>query len=592
MELFIKQPEFEKVARRILDQDATKWTKQILDEFFTEFPYFMSQNVNLQFKRKDENKGAAVATIEVGDISVPVIIKEFGLAPFDVLYYKGVTLPLTQETLGALTNSKSAFSRVVKPDMDDNQLDLLFERTLVDLQPTGQFGKHASVSVIDRISDTITAEHKKELLEKLSSDESIRAGFEINDTVSVLEKIAQVIPKPKVRFYDSLSKILPRDIQYLEKIGRFSYKLTLGNSSIYDPIEIDLTERQATKVKSVIAVGTDIEKKAVFSSTRGAAFKLEGRTDKLVVMNIDGMRKHAYIQDVEASDPEYCDKLFGGEMPQVGDYGIWSNDGKASVPFEIDSIAKEGSVYTIRANTGDKKMTYIPLRSVSEVTPHETIKSACYIPTTFKFVKVGDMADITTKSPKEAKVANYYTRDDVDLYNLSGPVFEKLARFCGRVDNLSKARASFLALQCRASEGAIAKLATAPTNVRVPFECELMTPQSIDKASELLEREYGEYAKNIKNLATDLVKEAATLADKQSVDAILALNMITKENVLEFVNQLPLYEQVLSDLAKLLLTVRLGLSTIPELALSRAMKGLSQVVEILRGMNNLDKVQS
>jgi hypothetical protein len=44
-------------------------------------------------------------------------------------------------------------------------------------------------------------------------------------------------------------------------------------------------------------------------------------------------------------------------------------------------------------------------------------------------------------------------------------------------------------------------------------------------------------------------------------------------------------------LAKLLLTVRLGLPTVPEAAVERSMKGLSKIVEILRGMSNLEKVK-
>jgi hypothetical protein len=58
---------------------------------------------------------------------------------------------------------------------------------------------------------------------------------------------------------------------------------------------------------------------------------------------------------------------------------------------------------------------------------------------------------------------------------------------------------------------------------------------------------------------------------------------------MSFVQQLDMFEQVLSDMARMLLMVRLGLSTIPELALTKALKGLSEVVVILRGMQNIQK---
>lgn len=587
--LFIKQPEFEKVGRRLLDQDATKWTKQILDEFLTEFPFFMSQSVDLEYKKRDNEKGYAVATIETGGLAVPVLVNNFELSPFDVVYKDGVTLPLTAETLGAITNSDSAFKQVVRPDSDGSNVDMLFQRPIVDLQPSPQFGK--SASVIDRISDTITAEHKKDLLEKLG-DEEVRAGFETNDTVEVLAKVAAVKPRPKSYFKDSLSKVLPRDIQMIEKQGRFNYKATFGNSEIDDPVVVEMTETQAAKYDKLVAVGHDIEKKAVFSSTKGAAFEIDGYNERLVLMNIDGIRKHA-MANIETSSESHCKDTFGGEMPQLNDYGTWTDGNKATMPFEIVGMIKSAKHYEINAFDGTSAKTYIPLRSVDEITPHESFDNTYYVPSKYSFVKVGELTDIDRDNNKEEQViANYYTVDDVGLYSLQGPVFDKYAELGHDTNSMTLSEAKWAALQCQASEASITKMASAPNNVRTPFECELVAPKSLDKAAELISGEYEEYSKNIKEIAIDLVKEAATLSDPQSVDAILALNMVTKENVLEFVHQLPVYEQVLSDLAKLVLTVRMGMSTVPEMAVVKAMKGLSTVVEMLRGMVSLDKVVS
>ena len=587
--LFIEQPEFEKVARQMLDQDATKWTKQILDAFFTEFPFFMSADVDLQYKKKDQNKGYAVGTITVGELAVPVVVTGYELSPFDVVYKNGITLPLTEETLGALTNSKSAFSQVYTPERGTGELDMLFERPLVDLQPAPRMGKYASV--IDRISDTITQEHKSELLEKLS-DAKVRAGFELNDTVDVLAKIASATPRPGTYFKESLSKVLPRDIQYVEKVGRFQYRLTEGNSQVYDPIVTELTETQAAEYEPIVAVGEDIEKKAVFSHTKGAAYEVgNGNTEKLVIMNVDGIRKHA-MADINLSTEAHCKDTFGGEMPQVGDYGTWTDGNKATMPFEIVGMIKSAQHYEINGFNGTTAETYIPLRSVDNITPHEEYDNTYYIPTRMKFVKVGEHTDIEKAGEhREEIAANYYMKDDVGLYNLQGPVFDKYAEFAGNTSSLSLSEASWAALQCGASQIAVEKLASAPTNIRIPFESVLKAPQGLDKVANYLRNEYDGYSSKIKSLAQDLVKEASTLADPTSVDAILALNMITKENILEFVHQLPLYEQVLSDLAKLLLTVRLGLPTVPEAAVERSMRGLAKVVEILRGMQRLEKVK-
>jgi len=584
--LFIEQAQFEKVARRLLSQDATKWTKEILDEFFTEFPYFMSQNIDLQFKKRDDSKGYAVATIDANGLSVPVIVTNYELSPFDVVYKDGVTLPLTQETLGAISGSDSAFAQVIRPDPDSGNVDLLFSRPLVDLQPRSGVSKYASV--IDRISDGITSEHKADLLANLS-DAEVKAGYELNGTVDVLAKIADVTPRPKTYFKESLSKVIPRDIQYVEKLGRFNYRATFGNSEIDDPIVVDMTANQAKEYNGIVGVGHDIEKKATFTSTKGAAFVVSGQHDKLVIMNVDGLRKHAWL-DTDTSAVESCDKTFRGEMPQQGDYGVWTDGNTATKPFEIVGLVKSAKHYEVNTYNGLNAVTYLPLRSVEEITKHAEYENTYYIPTKYSFVKVGESADIERGADKSDTLAtNYYTRDDVGLYNLQGPAFSKYASNGHDITSLPLAQASWASLQCQASESSVTKMASAPSNVRIPFECTLKSPVMLDKAAALLSDEYAEYSSTIKEIAVDLVKEASTLSDPQSVDAILALNMVTKENILEFVAQIPTYEQVVSDLAKLLLTIRMGLSTVPELAAVKAMKGLSTVVEVLRGMGKLNK---
>jgi len=584
--LFIKQPEFEKVANKLLSQDATQWTKEILDEFFTEFPFFMQENIDLQFKKRDDAKGYAVATIDANGLAIPVVVTNFQLSPFDVVYKDGVTLPLTQETLGAISGSDSAFKQVVRPQPDGSDVDMLFQRPIVDLQPQANVSKYASV--IDRVSDGITSKHKAELLDRLS-DESVQAGYMTNGTVDILAKIANVQPKPKSYFKESLSKVLPRDIQYVEKLGRFKYRATFGNSEIDDPIVVELTENQAKELDNIVAVGHDIEKKAHFTSTKGAAFEVEGSHDKLVVMNVDGLRKHAWL-DTNATDPENCLKTFGGEMPQQNDYGVWTDGNTATKPFEIVGLVKSAKHYEVNAYDGMKATTYIPLRSVDEITPHEKYDNTYYVPTSHRFVKVGELADIDRNTDREQVIANYYTKDDVGLYNLQGPVFSKYAELGHDTTTMTLSDASWAALQCQASKQAVVKMASAPSNVRMPFDCELKAPQPLEKAANLISKEYEDYSSTIKEIAVDLVKEAATFSDPQSVDAILALNMVTKENILEFVQQLPTYEQVASDLAKLLLTVRMGLSTVPEMAVVKAMKGISTVVEVLRGMGKLNQV--
>ena len=81
-----------------------------------------------------------------------------------------------------------------------------------------------------------------------------------------------------------------------------------------------------------------------------------------------------------------------------------------------------------------------------------------------------------------------------------------------------------------------------------------------------------------------LVKSAAFLHDKGSVDAVLSLSMMRKRNVQEYVNVLPTYTGVVSELAKLLTAARLGLSGVDPDAIKDAMDAMALVVQYLEAV--------
>lgn len=585
-QLFNKQAQFKKVARKVLSKDETKWKKETLDQFFTDFPFFMSQDVKVIFRQKDTNKGYAVGNIESGKFSVPIIIKDFSLAPFDVFYVGGTPLPLTNETLGALTSDGSAFAKAVDPPDDVQDIDRLFERPLVDMLPD-TMNKESSFSIIDRISDTITEDHKQGLLEKLSENKEIRTGFDVNGTADVLDKIASVKGKDEVYFKDALSKAIKRDIQLIKKEGRFKYKAVIGNSNIDDPVTVDLTPGQADSLDKVKGVGREIEKTASLNNIDDViSLDIGYSGEKLAIIEQDDMRKHAYVKS-NTSDPEKCAKL-DGKAPELGDYGMFVRKNVSTKPFEVTHMIKSAENYEVTGFDGTNTKRYIPLKSVDEITEHESLENTYYMPTDYRFVKAGEYVDLG-REPKKEFYNDFYTKDSANKYHLEGPTFEKYAELGHKIYNLDEDQAQWAALQCKASTSGVKKMANAPINVKVPFKSDLEPPKDLEKVSEQLNEEYKDYSRKLRNIGQDLIKEASVLSDRTSVDAVLSLNLVTPENIMEFVRQIPGFEQVLSSLSKLLITIRLGLSSVPERAVVRAMKGLSKTVQTLRGIAKLEK---
>lgn len=76
----------------------------------------------------------------------------------------------------------------------------------------------------------------------------------------------------------------------------------------------------------------------------------------------------------------------------------------------------------------------------------------------------------------------------------------------------------------------------------------------------------------------DLTKEASVLDDPEAVDVVLSLNFINEDNLSGYVENVREMKKVAGDLAELLVASRMGLSTVDEGAVKKAMDGLNTVI--------------
>ena len=183
-DLFVKQPEFEKISATAISNDPAQWTKEIITYFHEEFPQLSHLPTRLTFTQKDEDKGYAIGAIAVGqnNISVPVVIEEYYLKDLDVAVVGGNLVPLTKESVGMLFTRESAFAQAVPPENVD-QTTRLFSR---DLHVPWGVDKYSSV--LETISGGITKKAQQEFLDKIEATPSLKEGFVTNGLMTLLRK--------------------------------------------------------------------------------------------------------------------------------------------------------------------------------------------------------------------------------------------------------------------------------------------------------------------------------------------------------------------------------------------------------------------
>ena len=602
-QLFIEPLKFEKISKTILKSDSGTWSKDILSEFYETFPYLLNYPVDLSFKKKDERRGYAIGTIQFQAVSVPVIVEDYLLHPFDIAYVNGVTVPFTADTVASLFANPTAYAQLNKYEHDDGHTPL-FDRSRGLTEPEPHY-KHSSAdmlldreyeSILDKVSNFVSGKARDEILQKIARNETVATGFIINETQEALDKFAAVEPLAAKSYKNAISCSLPRDLFSVEILHNDKYLVKLGSSEVYDPVELLVSERQALQLQNSWRKVAEYHKPRSTSQIRRLAVQTKGADNYCTIKTAEGRiflvdtdsAKYAPVSDRMVPLGDF-DKLASVEVPNIGDDGFLKIGEVTYGPLSVTQVHRiDGDVVDFEASSGLDKKAYVYLSGIDCMLPHQDLPNTVYIPKTAEFVKVAGM--LTLDSYGVDTRSHDVINNGNDTYTLRGPVFSKYAKkFDVAVNSVALKDAEWHASQCGYE---LAKYGSfKDTKVYEPRKLtgEFYVPLDIDELSANIKLAFTNDIEKARVLALDLTKEASVIPDKTTVDAVLALGVLSTDNVTEFVQQVPMLENVASYLARLLLSSRLGLRIVPEKAVKKAMESIATIIETLRAVAAIRK---
>ena len=195
------------------------------------------------------------------------------------------------------------------------------------------------------------------------------------------------------------------------------------------------------------------------------------------------------------------------------------------------------------------------------------------------------------------KVALYVASDGKELgYKISGKPFEPLQKIAGingkmLTTNDTKNVLKILGMDKEASDKAMATALSKFSNYEEKNKNVFIYGVNDDyinnnvfDGQEKTARVKGLLHEIAYSLRKDLVKEASVISDPNTVDAVLSLNFINEESLGNYIENIDEMKKVVSELAKLLVASRLGLSDIDETATKNAITGLEDVI---KGLENI-----
>ena len=573
-DLFIKPLEFEKTAYLRVSENPTEWTRDVMEQFYVAFPYFINYPVRVEFKQKDEQKGYAIGAIIVengGGVAVPIVIKNRELYPFDVCLINGQVIPLTDYTINTYIAGKTPFLKTVKRETGDittllfssGGLGYMREAPIETYKTAG-----ADESLLDKVLPLTTKAEREKILTEIEN-EQVTEGYRMNGTASCVVKIASeshedvVLEKTAARVND----LLDRDIWYIYKNGEFSYHGTFGNSKVADTaITFDnMTEADVAAFKGQLIKCAKAKTLEAKQQSKPVVILPIKNSDTSIVLleNGDYVRipNHMYVDA-----PVKISMEPPGQPPELHKSGMFKyGDGTYSDVLTVDRLLAMRDIQYVYANNGAKFAVYSGIEKTANVDGWTWVPENA-------FVKLG-CEQCTEKKVKNIKHRVIKTATELSIDGAT-PV------------NLHDG--IWTLIQKGALEDDVKKLGSLRDGEALEFEYEFTEPVSyIEKIAFEYDSIVAKELSDIQRVSRNYVKEASAIPDVPTVDKVLALNFVNKDTIAVFIDSIPLFENAVAALAEMIMKARIGVQLVDEGALRKVMFGLLDIIEILRGVKGL-----
>jgi len=505
-----------------------------------------------------------------------------------------------------LLSNKSAFARLSKEEEPD--VFIRFFDSPYGFGPGYAMEKGGEWEVLSEISakTVCDANLKEKLANLIQTDKVLASKIEKHSVLrDGLSKIAQMQDSDDISDVDGLLKQAECDVHYIfaNEDGTFT-KMAASRQIDEVDIENGLEEYEISDFPVIFAGET--EKIAKFDAktalTQGYTYKLA--SDEDIFISKEGNYRILVGKDYTMTkkagyDDGNLDFLAGlADVPTSGDTGVIFNPKDGEIKSNVITMHKVAffgdGLHRLAGDMSynDQHMVkFATLRGIDKAT-YSSESETMYFPEHWVFAKLGEaLPDNRLGEVFNEKLAGLEAVRCIGLdhYEFRGPVLRKYAE---RRDlwEANAHQVAFGVLHCGGDVDDVTKVANLrPGEVHV-ISNQLSLPYTKEEISIGVEKT-AELSDDYLFDAGEILKLAVEMGDENGVDAVLGTAFLKKGTMNRFIGMLPLFEDAASNLAKLLLYVRMGSSGVGETPIREGMKHLTKVIFQLNGVKNMEKVR-
>lgn len=238
-DLFSEDPQFRRVQYTKLGDNVQSWPQEVGQLVAERLPSDLNLEATVVFQQVDQEKGYAIGSAVVRDpngpttVGIPVIVKAWHVAPFDIYMKDNKVFPLTNETLAKVFYQGGIgvglASKTPPPQMADD--------VFADVRNPPSGGKYsysAPLSMLKLLEGTLGADDLA-AFRKVASDPAVLSAFHRRNHFELLQKYAGSSANDSQEKLDRARAVA---IMNVKKDGMDSYTLLTTSDQVYDPITI------------------------------------------------------------------------------------------------------------------------------------------------------------------------------------------------------------------------------------------------------------------------------------------------------------------------------------------------------------------
>lgn len=713
---------FQKIAMPVrMSQSPEAWQRDIAGEIYKQLPFVGDYAVNVILDRVDPQRGFGFGSVHLSSktdsslpdqaeqpsVRVPVIIKDYTMAPLDVFMDGEGVYPLTETRIREKLFRPQTMELSTRKPTDQGLVDNLYPPMRSNYGAGGStggdsmMGKAASAfftgigaiktaapdaetarrltisrmhseaasnnthlagvkcaSLIEAIAMTLSDDVKDQFVDQISGDIELKTAAIRNP---VFQKLAMTIaaanPPSVEKTAEALVENIKPNVVQFEKLASGDFRVKWANSNAYAPQEDVVSSQDASQM-----AGADISKMQPGATITLSSEKAKKQSlDEPVYVKIQQFGKYC-VQDMNTNQelcgwvipiidlemhpmemfvfvdvpesPGYSGSSDGSvpsQMTSPGDSGAWSvQDEIAGKPFLAGGEEAIGELVERHEGTqpqgtgffmsyGDNCTALVPMTihnatqdpsGVSGISGETMFGEPVQLQMVPGLKQVQMMGEGSYGIPAELTWVplpgdpTFLAKDPMDIVNtqqaqqmpnqvqvgstgagefsMNGSPLDKVAAQDRNFIKRAQAEFILVAMGIDPLESrVILKKAEAG---RAWIKC--AAARSIQSLAslhhEMTKKAARELADFPYHLRKNLIKEASVIDDADTADKVLAMNFINPENIDTYAKYLPELDDASKKLAELLIAVRLGVPSVDEGAIERAMKGLESVIDGLK----------